>query len=54
MSEHVPFIGREKELAFIEKLINDESGKSYFVFINGDGGIGKTRLLQEIHKKLLM
>ena len=54
MAEQVPFIGREEELAFIERLINDETGKSYFIFINGEGGIGKTRLLQEIHKKLSM
>lgn len=50
MSEQMPFIGREKELTKIEQLINDW-GTRRVLFIHGEGGVGKTRLLQEIHKQ---
>ena len=42
----VGFIGRKHELALIKKLVKHE--KICFLLISGDGGIGKTRLLNEI------
>ncbi len=47
MPEQVDFINRENELALIDKLVN-EIDSPYFVCINAGGGIGKTRLLQEV------
>ncbi|MCP4107085.1 MAG: ATP-binding protein [Desulfobacteraceae bacterium] len=48
MSEQFPFIGRESELSRIKKYI-EELGETRIIFIHGEGGIGKTRLLQEIY-----
>ena len=48
MSGQMPFIGREKELAEIKRLIEEE-GTRRVLCINGVGGIGKTRLLTEIY-----
>jgi tetratricopeptide (TPR) repeat protein len=42
----VGFIGRKQELALIERLVYDKS--ACFLLITGEGGIGKTRLLNEI------
>ena len=42
----VGFIGRKHELALIKKLVKHK--KICFLLISGDGGIGKTRLLNEI------
>ncbi|MCP4350177.1 MAG: hypothetical protein GY795_32270 [Desulfobacterales bacterium] len=50
MSEQVPFINREKEFAFIDRLIG-EWGKLCILFIEAPGGYGKTRLLQEFYKQ---
>lgn len=47
MPEQVPFINREHELALIDELIKDW-GTLKILCINAPGGIGKTRLLQEI------
>ncbi len=50
MAREVPFIGRGRELAQIEKLIG-EWRTLRVVCISGSGGIGKTRLLKEIHQR---
>ncbi len=47
MHEPVPFIGREDELNEIRRAL-DEWGTLRILCIQADGGIGKTRLLQEI------
>lgn len=50
MPEQVPFINRENELAQIEELI--EKWDTWSVLcINAPGGVGKTRLLQEVYKR---
>ena len=44
-----PFIGREKEVAELQKRLNAAvSGECQFVVVSGDPGAGKTRLLDEI------
>jgi tetratricopeptide (TPR) repeat protein len=48
--EKVSFIGREAEIEQIEDLINDW-GTRRVLCIRGDGGVGKTRLLQEIRDR---
>jgi tetratricopeptide (TPR) repeat protein len=50
--EKVAFIGREKELDDIDALI-DDAGQRHVLFIKGAGGVGKTRLLQEIRDRSL-
>jgi len=50
MSECVPFIGREEELALVENLIK-KWGTCKLVLLQGEGGIGKTRLLQEMRAR---
>ena len=51
MPKPVTFIGRENELAAIRRLLLD-FGTSRFLFISGDGGIGKTRLLRELRDRI--
>jgi predicted ATPase len=42
------FIGREKEIAFLKKVFEDASaGNGTTIFIAGEAGVGKSRLLQE-------
>ena len=43
----IPFIGRGKELQLIDEAITD-FGKRRIIIISGEGGIRKTRLLQEV------
>jgi tetratricopeptide (TPR) repeat protein len=50
MREQIQFIGRQKELKFIDECIKDET-KSHLICIHGEGGIGKTRLIQEVRQK---
>lgn len=50
MPNYLPFINRDKELAFIDELIN-QWGRTSILCINADGGIGKTRLLKEVTNK---
>jgi tetratricopeptide (TPR) repeat protein len=45
------FVGREKEIKDIKRLIQDTLGsKGHFLVIGGEAGIGKTRLIMEIGK----
>lgn len=44
------FIGREEELKLIDELVN-EWGTLRLLYIDGPGGIGKTRLLQEVQRR---
>jgi hypothetical protein len=46
----VPFIGRQKELALVDRLL-ELSGSLKVLCIEGPGGIGKTRLLQEVNQR---
>ena len=48
MSKQVPFIGRSDELTHIQTLIAEQNRSRKVVCIHGAGGIGKTRLLQEV------
>lgn len=50
--EKVAFIGRESEIKQVETLI-DAWGQRSVLFIQGEGGVGKTRLLQEIRERCL-
>jgi DNA-binding SARP family transcriptional activator len=44
----LPFVGRERDLAALEEIFQQASaGSGRLVFIMGEAGIGKTRLLQE-------
>ncbi|GAK57314.1 TPR repeat protein [Candidatus Vecturithrix granuli] len=52
MPEPIAFIGREDELNKISDVI-EHSDQSHIFCIDGPGGIGKTRLLQEIQQKYL-
>jgi tetratricopeptide (TPR) repeat protein len=50
MPSKMPCIGREKELNRVEQILRCW-GTRQVVFISGRRGIGKTRLLQEIHQR---
>ncbi len=50
MPEQVPFINREDEFALIDKLIRDWDTLR-ILCIDAPGGIGKTRLLQEVRDR---
>ncbi len=50
MPEQVPFIGRKNEIDRINELIK-KWGENQVICIDGVGGIGKTRLLQEIREQ---
>jgi tetratricopeptide (TPR) repeat protein len=50
MATPIPFIGRVEELQKIEGLIK-EWDTCRVLCIHGEGGVGKTRLLEEIHKQ---
>lgn len=50
MMQQVPFINREDELALIDSLIQ-AWGTRHVLCINAPGGIGKTRLLQEVRNR---
>lgn len=51
MSATLSFIGRVQELATIAAAINS-TGKTQIIFIQGPGGIGKTRLLEEVRSRM--
>jgi len=50
MAERVPFINRKTELAQIKKLIRERNTRRVLC-IQATGGIGKTRLLQEVREQ---
>lgn len=50
MAKRVPFVDRKQELAQIERLISEWDTRRVLC-IHGPGGIGKTRLLQEVRKR---
>lgn len=50
MMRQVPFIGREDELQHIHEAIHAWGTRQVFC-ISGPGGIGKTRLLQEVRQR---
>ncbi len=52
MAERIRFIDRDDELAWIKRAVLDTS-QARALYIYADGGIGKTRLLQEVHTMLL-
>lgn len=50
--DHIPFVGRVRELQQLCKLLEQtKSGSGYVVLIEGEAGIGKTRLLQELSQQ---
>mgnify|MGYP001248738726 CR=1 FL=1 len=50
----VPLIGRHEALEAARALFKDvESGRFGFALISGESGIGKTRLLEELHREAL-
>ncbi len=51
MSNQVPFINREEELKLAKKLI-EQWGTRRVICFEALGGIGKTRILQEIRQQL--
>lgn len=52
MTQSVGFINRETELELIDKLVK-ESNTQKVLCIHAQGGIGKTRLLQEVRQRYL-
>ncbi|MDM8521331.1 tetratricopeptide repeat protein [Anaerolineales bacterium HSG6] len=50
MTDDRIFVGRDTELTHIEHVVGDWPN-SRLVFINAAGGLGKTRLLQEIYQR---
>lgn len=52
MSQQVPFIGREEELSLIDYAVGAQNERR-IIFIDAHGGIGKTRLLQEVRNKYI-
>jgi len=50
MSGRILLTGRDKELAIIEKII-DQTNTRRVIVVDGQGGIGKTRLIQEVRAR---
>jgi tetratricopeptide (TPR) repeat protein len=50
MREPMPFIGRLEERKAIDACIRETGGRRV-IFLHGDGGVGKTRLLQEVQRR---
>jgi predicted ATPase len=47
----LPLIGRENELAVLKSRVDSSAkGKGRLVFLKGEAGMGKTRLLNELHR----
>lgn len=46
----VPFIGRQDELRLVDQML-EQAGSCTVLCVDGPGGIGKTRLLQEIAQR---
>src|SRR5262249_5741888 len=50
---HTPWVGREAELQLLRKRwLSAQSGQGQGVFIVGEAGIGKSRLLREFRRRL--
>jgi len=49
-----PLVGREREVATLQEVAEDlvASGRGQLVFLTGDAGIGKTRLLRELRSRV--
>jgi class 3 adenylate cyclase/tetratricopeptide (TPR) repeat protein len=48
-----PFIGRDRELALLEECFDAAAnGRGQVVFVSGDPGMGKSRLLLELRRRL--
>ena len=48
-----PFVGRERELALlVDRFREAAAGRGQVVFVAGDAGIGKSRLLHELRRSL--
>ncbi len=50
MANVIPFIDREKELILVDQVIHARNVR-YIIGVQADGGVGKTRLLQEIQHR---
>ncbi len=49
----LPFVDREEELSLLGRTFDQATqGKGQVVFITGEGGIGKTRLVHELAKQV--
>jgi tetratricopeptide (TPR) repeat protein len=46
------FVGRENEIELIRKALLGPLGEPCFILINGDAGVGKTTLLQELPARM--
>ena len=47
---HVPMVGREAELSTLRKVMEDlKQGLGRIIFVLGEAGLGKTRLISEAH-----
>jgi predicted ATPase len=46
-----PFVGREQELEILrERAADARTGRGQIVFVHGEAGIGKSRLLYELRE----
>jgi class 3 adenylate cyclase/tetratricopeptide (TPR) repeat protein len=51
---HATVVGRDMELAVLDEVVQETtSGTGSVVFIVGEPGLGKTRLVQECHKRFM-
>jgi class 3 adenylate cyclase len=52
MREHRPFVGRRAELGLLQAALAAcrETGRGQAVYVRGEAGIGKTRLIEEIQR----
>ena len=49
LPSRLPIVGREREIEVLTKYLDDAlAGKGSCVFISGEAGIGKTRLIEEM------
>lgn len=51
MPEYNNFVGRKAELDMFQGILDSPHGQNHIVFLWGDGGIGKTRLLRRMLSK---